>query len=293
MRTLLANSCRNYLIPFSFLIGGLTITGCSWLHPSSFPDLPVEERPLVAVLPFNFDPEIQHLSTIKSMEDTLPEREEIRQIDMAIQKLHQEARWLFKSQLATRHGFLFVPDKVLDQAIQALGLKPNSLPTHQQLAELRTQLGVDLVIVGSILDFGKVRWQWLVAGALADLTAETIAVGLATSWNPPALLANAGLEVLVNSALFLGGGYVFGVAFRPVRVEAQALETETGEQVWKNTEVSIYLWGALKRFPPEMRAKKEVQLYINLNRALEELANALAGEGLTLMELRKLRMSPS
>ena len=280
---------RYYVLSFPLLFSGLTFSGCSWFQSPVYSNLPIEERPLVAVLPFGFDIEIQHLSTIKDVEEPLSETEEAQQLETAVQTLRQEARWLFESRLATRHGFLFVSEELVDQAMLRVGLEANSPPTTKQLAALRHLLEVDLVIVGDILDFGKVRWQWLVAGALADVTVETIIVGLATSWNPPALLANAGIEALTNSAIFLGGGYLFGIAFRPVRVAAQAYETATGEQVWENTEVSIYLWGELKRLPEEMRAKKEVQLFINLSRAIEELANSLAGEGLTLKELGKLR----
>jgi hypothetical protein len=55
----------------------------------------------------------------------------------------------------------------------------------------------------------------------ADMTAESIALGLATAWNPIAIGANLGFELLTSTPLWFGGGYVFGVALRPVRVEAR------------------------------------------------------------------------
>ncbi len=63
----------------------------------------------------------------------------------------------------------------------------------ERLAESRHCLGADLVIAGSILDYGKIRWQWSAAGMFIDMKAESIALGLATAWNPVAIGANEGL----------------------------------------------------------------------------------------------------
>jgi len=141
-----------------------------------------------------------------------------------------------------------------------------------------------------VLDYGKVRWQWLAAGMLADMTWESIALGLATSWNPAAIFGNVGYELLTSTPVWFGGGYLFGVAFRPVRVEAMAVDPIDGEAVWKETEVAVYLWKRLKQVPEEDRKKKEVQLGLNLKKAMEDLAESLLDAGLTKSTLWERRL---
>jgi hypothetical protein len=148
---------------------------------------------------------------------------------------------------------------------------------------------VDLLVTGTVLDDGKVRWQWMAAGMFADMTRESIALGVATSWNPVALLANAGFELPTGTPVWFGGGYLFGAAFRPVRVEAQAIDAITGETVWDDTEAAIIARERLKAYPPEERKKKEVQLRANLSNAMEALAESWLDTGLTVTLLKERR----
>jgi hypothetical protein len=83
----------------------------------------------------------------------------------------------------------------------------------------------------------------------------------------------------------LGGGYIFGVAFRPVRVEARAFETLQGYPIWQSTDEAFYAWHALKQLPESERGKKESQLRINVGRAMEGLADSLNAEGFTVSQL--------
>jgi hypothetical protein len=248
-------------------------------------EVAVAERPYVAILPFGIDVEITKLSAVKSVDGTLSADEESRQVAEALQEMLDDARWLFLSRLATSQKFWFVPLEQTDAVAAEVQLKPGALPTPEQLAELRKRLGTDLVVAGTILDYGKIRWQWLAAAAFADVSAETIALGLATAWNPLGILANLGVEVLTNSAIFLGGGYVFGVAFRPVRVEARAFETIQGYPIWQSTDEAFYARSALKQLPESIRGKKESQLRINVGRAIEELADSLNAKGFTVSQL--------
>jgi hypothetical protein len=139
-------------------------------------------------------------------------------------------------------------------------------------------LGVDLVLAVSILDYGKIRWQWLAAGMFADITWETIVIGLTTAWNPGIILGNVGFELLTSTPLWFGGGYLFGIAMRPVRVEARAYETVQGWPIWQAMEESVYAWGALKLFPETLRARKELQLQLNVAEIMESLGDSLTHE---------------
>lgn len=149
-----------FLMSFVLCIDSVALTSCVAFDPvaqSKVEDL--SERPVVAILPFGFDVEITKLSTVRTVDETLSAEEETKQLAEALRDIQQEARWLLLSRLATAQGFRFVSLEQTDTLAEELQLTPNVLPTVEQRAEFRRRLGVDLVIVGSILDYGKVRWK--------------------------------------------------------------------------------------------------------------------------------------
>ncbi len=255
------------------------LTGCVAFEPAvQSPVRELNERPDVALLPIGFDLEITKLSYVKSVEDTLPPEEESKQLAEALSEIQQEARWLLLSRLAAGQGFRFVPLEETDAVAKELALKPGVLPDPDQVKEFRRRLGADLVIVVTILDYGKVRWPWLAAGMFADILWETAVIGVASSWNPGIILGNVGFELLTSTPLWFGGGYFFGVAMRPVRVEARAFETVQGWPIWQAMEESVYARGALKAFPEPLRDKKELQLHLNMAEIMESLGDSLTKE---------------
>jgi len=266
---------------------GAVLTGCVAFDPavqSQVEDL--NERPYVAILLFGFDLDITKLSAVKSVDGTLSPEDESKQLAEALREIQQEARWLLLSRLATGQGFWIVSLAETDALAEELQLKPGVLPNAEQLAEFRRRLGADLVVAASILDYGKVRWQWLAAGMFTDMTAESIALGVATAWNPIAIGANIGFELLTSTPVWFGGGYLFGVAFRPVRVEARAFETIQGYPIWQAMDESAYAWGALKELPEAVRDKKEIQLELNLAEIMESLGDSLTKQEFMASRLR-------
>jgi hypothetical protein len=279
---------RLHVIPFVGLLVGAALMGCVAFDPaaqSRVEDL--NEHPSVAILPFGFDLEITKLSEVKTANEVLLPEEESKQVAEALREIQREARWLLLSRLATGHGFQFVPAEQTDALAEELQLKPGVLPNPEQLTEFRRRLGADLVVAGSILDYGKVRWQWMLAGMTTDMTAESIALGLATAWNPIAIGANLGFELLTSTPLWFGGGYVFGIALRPVRIEARAFETVQGYPIWQAMDESAYAWGALKTLPEGVRDKKESQLELNLAEIMESLGDDLTKQGFMASQLRE------
>ena len=145
--------------------------------------------------------------------------------------------------------------------------------TEEQLRDLGKQTNADLVIAGRILDYGRVRWQYAMAGFVTHAVVELLVVGLATGWNPVALGAFAATDFTTDIPLWFGGGYVFGWAFRPVRIEISALQlTPCTGVVWTRQVVVVKVPGkALEGYPPEQQKRKDVQLEANLNEAMAEL----------------------
>jgi hypothetical protein len=241
----------------------------------------LEERPYIAILEFGFDIEITELSTVQTVDQTPSRDEEAVLLADALQRIQQDARWLLMSRLATGYGFRFVPLEAVDALAAELQLKAGQIPKAEQLSEFRRRLGADLVVSGSLLDYGKVRWQWLLTGMLVDMTVDNTIIGLATGWNPVALAASIGWDVLTSAPIWFGGGYLFGVAFRPVRIEARAFETLQGYPIWQTMEEAVYAWSALKTLPEEIRGRKEVQLELNLAEIMESMGDNLTGQHLS------------
>jgi hypothetical protein len=122
---------------------------------------------------------------------------------------------------------------------------------------------------------------------------ETLIVGAATGFNPAFMAATAGSELLTDVPFWWGGAYyidIGGWAFRPVRVESSAFDSLDGAVVWDETEAAVYLWGRLKEVPEGERKKKEVQLGLNLKKAMENIGDSLIDAGLTISALRLRRL---
>ncbi len=267
----------------------VTNASCSWFGSNTRPDLPIAERPTLAVLEFGMGIEIDSLSSVQSVDEPLSRDQEVIQVAEAVRGIRREARRLLYERLATGGQFRLVPLDEVDNAIREVEVDPLKSLDSDQISTLRRRLEADIVVGGAVQDYGKVRWQWLAMGMLTDTSVETIVIGLATAWNPVALAANVGFNLLTSTPIWFGGGYLFGVAFRPVRVEAWAVDTQNGKQVWESMEVAVYARERLKELGEAERKKKEVQLHVNLVKAMEALGDALLDEGLTTSVLEKRR----
>jgi hypothetical protein len=250
----------------------------------------LSNRPRLAILHFALGVDIANLSAIRTVTAEIPPDEEASLVADAIRAILDDARQLFYDQLTSGAQFELIPLAQTDMVIQNLGLEPGGILSQEQLANLKTHLGADVVVIGTLLDYGKVRWQWLAGGMGMDMTWESLAIGAATAWNPIAILANIGFELATSTPLWFGGGYLFGVACRPVRVEAQAVETILGAEVWSDMEVALLARKQLQEFPEEERSKKEVQLQVNLRRAMEALGHSLLNAEITFGSLWEARL---
>lgn len=266
-----------------------SVVGCAWFGSGVRPDIPLTQRLTVAVLDFGMGIEITSLSAVKSVDEELSLEQEASLVKQAVRDIRTEARRLIYHRLEAGQQYTLIPLEEVDASVEGLGLDPGEPPKAAQVARLRSKLGADMVVGGLVQDYGKVRWQWLAAGMLTDTTAESIVIGLVTAWNPVAMAANVGFNLLTSTPIWFGGGYLFGVAFRPVRVEAWAVETQDGEEVWDSMEVAVYARERLKELSEENRRKKEAQLQVNLNKVMEALGDSLLDSGLTITTLQERR----
>ena len=289
MRSCHATSHQRKNIALVLVLALLTNAGCSWFGSNTRPDPPMAERPKLAVLEFGMGIEISSLSSVKSIDEDLSSEQEALLVAEAVLEIRNKARRLFYERLATRGQFRLVPLDEVDAALQDIEVDPLKPLNSEQIESLRSKLEADIAVGGVVHDYGKVRWQWLATGMLMDTTAESIVIGLATAWNPVALAANVGFNLLTSTPIWFGGGYLFGVALRPVRVEAWAMDTQSGEQVWDSMEMAVYARERLKELSEEERKKKEAQLHVNLKKAMEDLGDSLLDKGFTTSALEERR----
>jgi hypothetical protein len=210
-----------------------------------------------------------------------------------IEEVEARAQRLFTEQLAEQPGFTVVP------FAEARRIRANLDSIHKeldgiQLGTLGAQAGADVVLSGRILDYGEVQWRYWVTGLVISMATETLIVGAATGFNPLIMAVTAGSELLTDVPFWWGGAYVAGWAFRPVRVEVEALQVTGCEQrAWHEQEIVILISRkALAQYPPEVRKSKEVQLEVNLRQALTTLAQS-AGRELRLKPCEQVQSEQS
>lgn len=268
------------------------VWGCAGAESAVRPDVSEVNRPVVAVLPFAMGVELKNLSSIQTVDGELTPEREAELIAKAKVEIPAQARRMVQEQLAASPQFVMVPIEEVDRAVADLKLAYDKPIAAEPAAMMRERLGADILLGGIVQDYGKVRWQWLAAGMVGDMTWESIVLGAATAWNPAAILGNIGFELLTSTPVWFGGGYLFGVAFSPVRVDAWAVETQRGTEVWDDEAIAVYVWRRLETVPEADRKKKEVALRLNLKKTMEDLAESLLDEELTKQSLRSSLLDP-
>jgi hypothetical protein len=276
-----------------FYLGLLAIlSGCSLFGIHQHHEVAYDQRARLALLSTRLDFSIDKASQVETVPDDLPSEEDRARAPDALKAVRSEARRIFFEKLETGEQFHLIPLDEVDAAVHAIDLPKEEAISPAQLRELQEKLRADVIVQPTVLDYGKVRWYWLAGGMFADITWETVALGLASSWNPGIIMGNVGFELLTSTPVWFGGGYLFGIVARPVRVQADAWDPIKGESVWDKEEVAIYIWGRLNQLPEQERKKKEAQLYLNLKESMQELASSLLDERLTISELQDRRRPP-
>ncbi len=118
------------------------------------------------------------------------------------------------------------------------------------------------------------------AKSLLGIVSRNPIVGAATGFNPVIMAATAASELLTDLPFWWGGAYIAGWAFRPVRIKVKALQITGCEQrVRKAQELIVLIPGkSLKKYTREERKRKEIQLGVNLEESLKELAKIAGNE---------------
>lgn len=264
--------------PVLFLLGFLG--GCAgwWTR-----ELPPPVPPLrLVVAQVTLDAPITKSTQIHTFEETPSEEVEPVVRAQLIEEVELRAQRLLTEQLAAQAEFRVVPFGETRRIFGNLGFRRGQL-SEAQLRSLAEEVGADVILTGRIPDYGAVRWQYWVGGWAMTATAHLMTVGFASGWNPAVVGPFMALDLSTDLPFWWGGAYAFGWGLRPVRVQVEAVQTgPCGGPLWNTQTVMVLIPGkTLAVFPPEERRRKEVQLGVNLERAIRDIADA-AGQSLRL-----------
>lgn len=260
----------------------LITQGCVWFQGRALP--PAEPPLTVLVGPVTLEAPVTSPSDLYTFQERLSPDVAPQLLSQLIEEVEVTGQRLFTEQLARQPGFVVVPFAEARRLQTNRSSVANPLDP-EGLRALAQEVHADVVITGRIVDYGVVRWQYWVPGLVLSMMTETLIVGAATGFNPAAMAAAAGSELFTDVPFWWGGAYLAGWALRPVRVQAEALEVRgCAKQPWMEEALVMLVPGkTLKQYPPEERRRKDVQLTVNLSRALTEIADS-AGQ--------KLRLTP-
>ncbi len=116
---------------------------------------------------------------------------------------------------------------------------------------------------------GEVRTKYILYGI-----GSGVGWGLATGWlahNPRLAVGLGTYELFEETAFWIAGAGLFGSYSAPVVLEAKAFRNAEEKPLWEETYYVLNARKKLKTLPPELRAKREVQIHCSMERALEKL----------------------
>ncbi|MBX9661284.1 MAG: hypothetical protein K2X00_22235 [Nitrospiraceae bacterium] len=277
----LTYDCRCVLVP-ALALTFLASSGCGVLWSRTVPMPPEPLKVLVAQVTLKAP--VTSPTDLHSFNDAPPPEIQPMLLAQLIDEVQVHAQRAFIEELSRQQAFQPVPFQEARLMLSDMPFTGEEL-SEAALAILGDRVGADIVVPGRILDYGAIQWQYWVSGLALSMLTETLVVGAATGFNPAIMAATAASELVTDLPFWWGGAYVGGWAFRPVRIKAEAIQiTGCQKRIWTEQELVFLVPGkTLAKYPPEERQRKEVQLEVNLQHALTNLADA-AG--------RELRLQP-
>ena len=161
-----------------------------------------------------------------------------------------------------------------------------------RLDQFREKSGVDAILRFRISDYGRTPkkvLRWIYAGTGAWI-AGVITFAALNSNTRPYIGAYIATEVVQEAAeLYLGTSF-FGHEYKPVRIEAELIDTKTGRNLWEDAKTRTASRKFLAPYPKSQRTK-ELELAVSSDRAIVDLARSLV-KRLFGAQMPRLMMPP-
>lgn len=146
------------------------------------------------------------------------------------------------------------------------------------LNRFHRETGSDAVLRFRISDYGRTPrnvMTWIYAGTAAWI-AGVITLSVVNPKTRPYIGAYIGSEVAQEGAEFYLGTSFFGHEYKPVRIEAELINTNDGRVLWSDALTRTASGKIIKLYPEKERQRRELQLGISADRAVLGLADSLA-----------------
>lgn len=254
----------------------LLLTGCSALRSQPVP--PPDPVITVVVAPVSLEATVSKSTQIHSFDTPPTPEDEPRIKQQLIEAVELHSQRSLTERLAKQPGFTVIPFEDTQRLQEQLNLQGRILE-EREVRFLAEQAKADIAITPRITAYGSVPWKYWAAGLVTQNLIELVIVGAATGWNPAAIGGYFAIDfLLIDLPLWAGGAYIAGWAFRPVIVEVEAVQIGSCPGViWDKQEEAVKVPGkTLDEYPPEERKLKHIQLRVNLDHALEEIAETVS-----------------
>lgn len=184
----------------------------------------------------------------------------------------------FREELSRRGEFALMRDtRTIGLAEQMdLGYGDEALP-RELMTRFRNATGADAMLRFRITDYGRtprkaMKWIWIGTGAWIS---GATALALTQEKTRPYIGAYLASEVIQEGAEAYLGSSLFGHEYKPVRIEAELIDFRTGAALWKDAKTMTASSKSLETFSKDERRRKEVELAVSVDRAVNALVGSL------------------
>lgn len=260
------------LLAFIFLVSQLS--GCaSWTQHGIIPDK--EKKFHIAVLPLEVTAEVDKISDIMTPPPEIPDESAL--IREQMQNVALQLSDFLNTKLSESDYIQIVPIEMVDHSTIRLASTTPYEWSVEELHKMKTDYGVQAVLVVKVAGYGKLEKKWLtfligtgvvegiVQGVVAARVVDNTWVGVAVA-----------VEEIVQEILVWGGGsYLFNKHYAPVTLEAQVISTTDGTVVWDDTIFVSIDKDAIELLPEQDRKKRELHLELTAKKAINELVEKI------------------
>jgi hypothetical protein len=254
----------------SFALAILSI-GCATAKPTPERPIRVAVGPIVMEAPVSSSTKIHSFDMAPS-----PEREPIVRAEL-IAEVEETSQRLLTERLRQQGPFQVTTFSDTRRMLADL-VPPGTSLSPQQVNALARETGADVVITGRILVYGTIPAKYWFSTYAVSETGQLIAVSVLSGGNPIVIGAYIGYDLLTDLPSWTGGTYMLGLAYRPVFIEVEAFQAgDCPRQIWKKRQIVVIAYRELLDYSWRDRWKKEVQLGVNLHRAITGIAESASG----------------
>ena len=198
-------------------------------------------------------------------------------IEAKLRQAEEDAKASMIEALEWKGEFSVEKNEAAQSLAKSLDLANDDRPIPlDRLDQFRQKTGVDAILRFRISDYGRTPrkvLKWIYAGTFAWI-AGVITFAALNSNTRPYLGVYIGTEVLQEAAeLYLGTSF-FGHEYKPVRIEAELIDTKTGRNLWEDAKTRTASHKFLAPYPKPQRTK-ELELAVSSDRASVDLARSL------------------